>query len=57
MSFIIFGQTISTIQVLTGLVILLLIAVLVLIMRGRGRSEDDMLEAEHNMATLLRAQA
>ena len=57
MSFIIFGQTISTIQVLTGLVILLLIAVLVLIMRGRGRSEDDVLEAEHNMATLLRAQA
>ncbi|PXA91521.1 DNA recombination protein RmuC, partial [Nostoc sp. 3335mG] len=57
MSFIIFGQAISTIQVLTGLVILLMFAVLVLVMRGRGRSEDDMLEAEHNMATLLRAQA
>lgn len=57
MSFIIFGQAISTIQVLTGIVILLTIAVLVLMMRGRGRSEDDMLEAEHNMATLLRAQA
>lgn len=57
MSFIIFGQAISTIQVLTGLVILLMIAVIVLMMRGRGRSEDDMLEAEHNMATLLRAQA
>ena len=57
MSFIIFGQAISTIQVLTGLVILLVIAVLVLVMRGRGRSEDDMLESEHNMATLLRAQA
>lgn len=57
MSFVIFGQAISTIQVLTGLVVLLVIAVLVLMMRGRGRSEDDMLEAEHNMATLLRAQA
>ncbi|MBM7044455.1 MULTISPECIES: DNA recombination protein RmuC [Rhizobium] len=57
MSFIIFGQAISTIQVLTGLVVLLMIAVIVLMMRGRGRSEDDMLEAEHNMATLLRAQA
>ena len=57
MSFIIFGQAISTIQVLTGLVILLMFAVIVLMMRGRGRSEDDMLEAEHNMATLLRAQA
>ena len=57
MSFIIFGQAISTIQVLTGLVILLMFAVIILMMRGRGRSEDDMLEAEHNMATLLRAQA
>ncbi|MFK0162825.1 DNA recombination protein RmuC [Rhizobium sp. NPDC090279] len=57
MSFIIFGQAISAIQLLTGLVILLTIAVLVLMMRGRGRSVDDMLEAEHNMATLLRAQA
>ena len=57
MSFIIFGQAISTIQVLTGLVFLLIIAVLVLVMRGKGRSEDDMLESEHNMATLLRAQA
>ncbi|MGV1759244.1 DNA recombination protein RmuC [Rhizobium sp. A22-96] len=57
MSFILFGQAISAIQVLTGLVILLVIAVLVLLMRGRGRSEDDMLESEHNMATLLRAQA
>lgn len=57
MSFILFGQAISTIQVLIGLVILLMIVVLVLIMRGRGRSEDDMLESEHNMATLLRAQA
>ncbi|NKJ05081.1 DNA recombination protein RmuC [Rhizobium sp. SG741] len=57
MSFIIFGQAISTIQVLTGLVILLMLAVIILMMRGRGRSEDDMLESEHNMATLLRAQA
>ncbi|WP_267551446.1 DNA recombination protein RmuC [Rhizobium rhizogenes] len=57
MSFILFGQAISAIQILTGLVILLLIAVLVLLMRGRGRSEDEMLESEHNMATLLRAQA
>ena len=57
MSFIIFGQAISTIQVLTGLVIPLMFAVIILMMRGRGRSEDDMLEAEHNMATLLRAQA
>ena len=57
MSFIIFGQAISTIQVLTGLVILLMFAVIILMMRGRGRSGDDMLEAEHNMATLLRAQA
>ena len=57
MSFIIFGQAISTIQVLTGLVFLLIIAVLVLVMRGKGRSEDDMLDSEHNMATLLRAQA
>jgi len=57
MSFIIFGQAISAIQVLTGLVILLMLAVIILMMRGRGRSEDDMLESEHNMATLLRAQA
>lgn len=57
MSFILFGQAISTIQILTGLVILLIITVLALMMRGRGRSEDDILEAEHNMATLLRAQA
>jgi len=57
MSFIIFGQAISAIQVLTGLVILLMLAIIILMMRGRGRSEDDMLESEHNMATLLRAQA
>ena len=57
MSFIIFGQAISTIQVLTGFVILLMLAVIILMMRGRGRSEDDMLESEHNMATLLQAQA
>jgi len=57
MSFIIFGQAISTVQVLTGLVILLAIAVIVLFVRGRARAEDDELDAEHTMATLLRSQA
>jgi DNA recombination protein RmuC len=41
MSFIIFGQAISTVQVLTGLVILLAIAVIVLFVRGKARAEDD----------------
>ncbi|KAA1185757.1 DNA recombination protein RmuC [Rhizobium tropici] len=57
MSFIIFGQAISTVQVLAGLVILLAIAVIVLFVRGRARAEDDMLDAEHTMAELLRSQA
>jgi DNA recombination protein RmuC len=57
MSFIIFGQAISTVQVLTGLVILLAIAVIVLFVRGRVRAEDDELDAEHTMAALLRSQA
>lgn len=57
MSFILFGQAISAVQILTGLVILLAIAVLVLFIRGRARAEDDMLDAEHTMAALLRSQA
>ncbi|SCB39504.1 DNA recombination protein RmuC [Rhizobium multihospitium] len=57
MSFIIFGQAISTVQVLTGLVILLMIAVIVLFVRGRVQAEDDELDAEHTMAALLRSQA
>ncbi|MGG6893419.1 MULTISPECIES: DNA recombination protein RmuC [Rhizobium] len=57
MSFIIFGQSISTVQVLTGLVILLAIAVIVLFVRSKARAEDDMLDAEHTMAALLRSQA
>ncbi|NEI68408.1 DNA recombination protein RmuC [Rhizobium lusitanum] len=57
MSFILFGQAISTVQILTGLVILLVIAVLVLFIRSRARAEDDMLDAEHTMAALLRSQA
>ncbi|NTJ64768.1 DNA recombination protein RmuC [Agrobacterium rhizogenes] len=57
MSFIIFGQAISTVQVLTGLVILLAIAVIVLFVRGKARAEDDALDAEHTMAALLRSQA
>ncbi len=57
MSFILFGQAISTVQILTALVILLAIAVLVLFIRGRARAEDDMLDAEHTMAALLRSQA
>ena len=57
MSFIIFGQAISTVQVLTGLVILLAIAVIVLFVRGKARAEDDELDAEHTMAALLRSQA
>ncbi|AYG65059.1 MULTISPECIES: DNA recombination protein RmuC [unclassified Rhizobium] len=57
MSFIVFGQAISTVQVLTGLVILLVIAMIVLFVRGRARAEDDMLDAEHTMAALLRSQA
>ncbi|OED00259.1 DNA recombination protein RmuC [Rhizobium sp. YK2] len=57
MSFIIFGQAISTVQLLTGLVILLAIAVIVLFVRGRAQAEDDELDAEHTMAALLRSQA
>ncbi|QYA13052.1 DNA recombination protein RmuC [Rhizobium sp. AB2/73] len=57
MSFIIFGQAISTVQLLTGLVILLAIAVIVLFFRGRAQAEDDELNAEHTMAALLRSQA
>ena len=57
MSFIIFGQAISTVQVLTGLVILLAIAVIVLFVRGKARAEDDELDTEHTMAALLRSQA
>ncbi|MDK4713111.1 DNA recombination protein RmuC [Rhizobium sp. CNPSo 4039] len=57
MSFIIFGQAISTVQVLTSLVFLLAIAVIVLFVRGRARAEDDELDAEHTMAALLRSQA
>jgi len=57
MSFIIFGQTISTVQVLTGLVILLAIAVIVLFVRSKARAEDDALDAEQTMAALLRSQA
>ncbi len=57
MSFIIFGQAISTVQVLTGLVILLAIAVIVLFVRGKARAEDDALDAEHTIAALLRSQA
>jgi DNA recombination protein RmuC len=57
MSFIIFGQAISTVQVLTSLVILLAIAVIVLFVRGKARAEDDALDAEHTMAALLRSQA
>jgi DNA recombination protein RmuC len=57
MSFIIFGQAISTVQVLTSLVILLAIAVIVLFVRGRVRAENDELDAEHTMAALLRSQA
>ncbi|MBB3384855.1 MULTISPECIES: DNA recombination protein RmuC [unclassified Rhizobium] len=57
MSFIIFGQAISTVQVLTGLVILLTIAVIVLFVRSKARAEDDALDAEQTMAALLRSQA
>ncbi len=57
MSFIIFGQAISTVQVLTGLVILLAIAVIILFVRGKARAEDDELDTEHTMAALLRSQA
>jgi DNA recombination protein RmuC len=57
MSFIIFGQAISTVQVLTGLVILLAIAVIVLFVRSKARAEDDALDAEQTMAALLRSQA
>ncbi|ENN86358.1 putative DNA recombination protein Genetic Information Processing [Rhizobium freirei PRF 81] len=57
MSFIIFGQAISTVQVLTGLVVVLAIAVIVLFVRSRARAEDDELDAEHTMAALLRSQA
>jgi DNA recombination protein RmuC len=57
MSFIIFGQAISTVQVLTGIVILLAIAVIVLFVRGKARAEDDALDAEYTMAALLRSQA
>ncbi|GAC1041469.1 DNA recombination protein RmuC [Rhizobium sp. No.120] len=57
MSFIIFGQAISTVQLLTGLVILLAMAVIVLFVRGRARAEDDELDTEHTMAALLRSQA
>ncbi|NLS18253.1 DNA recombination protein RmuC [Rhizobium sp. P40RR-XXII] len=57
MSFIIFGQAISTVQVLTGLVIMLAIAVIALFVRGRARAEDDELDAEHTMTALLRSQA
>ncbi len=57
MSFILFGQAISAVQVLTGLVVLLAIAVIVLFARGRARAEDDALDAEHTMAALLRSQA
>lgn len=57
MSFIIFGQAISTVQVLTGLIILLAIAVIFLFVRGRAQAEDDALDAEHTMAALLRSQA
>jgi DNA recombination protein RmuC len=57
MSVILFGQAISTVQILTGLVILLAIAVIILFVRGRGRAEDDALDAEHTMAALLRSQA
>ncbi|TWB16245.1 DNA recombination protein RmuC [Rhizobium sp. ERR 1071] len=57
MSFIIFGQAISTVQLLTGLVFLLAIAVIVLFVRGRAQAEDDELDAEHTMAALLRSQA
>ncbi|MFB2565775.1 DNA recombination protein RmuC [Rhizobium sp. IMFF44] len=57
MSFIIFGQAISTVQVLTGLVILLAIAVIVLFVRSKAQAEDDELDAEHTMAALLRSQA
>ncbi|MGY5777852.1 DNA recombination protein RmuC [Rhizobium sp. LEGMi135b] len=57
MSFFIFGQAISTVQVLTGIVILLAITVIVLFIRGKARAEDDALDAEHTMAALLRSQA
>ncbi|SCB31756.1 DNA recombination protein RmuC [Rhizobium hainanense] len=57
MSFIIFGQAISTVQVLTGIVILLAITVIVLFIRGKARAEDDALDTEHTMAALLRSQA
>lgn len=57
MSFILFGQAISTVQVLTGLVLLLAIAVVFLFVRGKARAEDDVLDAEHTMAALLRSQA
>ncbi|MFS8048460.1 DNA recombination protein RmuC [Rhizobium sp. BR 314] len=57
MSFILFGQAISTVQLLTGLVILLAIAVIVLFVRSKARAEDDALDAEHTMAALLRSQA
>ena len=57
MSFIIFGQAISTVQLLTGLVILLAMAVIVLFVCGRARAEDDELDTEHTMAALLRSQA
>ncbi|MBB4239695.1 MULTISPECIES: DNA recombination protein RmuC [Rhizobium] len=57
MSFIIFGQAISTVHVLTGLVIMLAIAVIVLFVRGRAQAEDDALDTEHTMAALLRSQA
>lgn len=57
MSSILFGQAISTVQVLTGIVILLAIAVIVLFVRSKARAEDDALDAEHTMAALLRSQA
>ncbi|NLR98789.1 DNA recombination protein RmuC [Rhizobium sp. P38BS-XIX] len=57
MSSILFGQAISTVQVLTGIVILLTIAVIVLFVRSKARAEDNALDAEHTMAALLRSQA
>lgn len=61
MSFTLFGQAFSTIEILTGIAILLAAIVVVLLLAGRRRqSEEELLrseDVEHGMAAILRAQA
>ncbi|MBB3612272.1 DNA recombination protein RmuC [Rhizobium sp. BK602] len=61
MSFTLFGQAFSAIEILTGLAILLAAIVVVLLLAGRRRqSEEELLrseDVEHGMAAILRAQA